>query len=273
VAGAGLKAVAGGLSPEDRVLVRRAAEHLEHPSLAARLTSLVGTPIEVGMELLPRGWHRGLNRLAERAIARAYGWAVQPLRRGGERIPQGRRYKAMALGTGAMGGAFGLVGLPFELPVTTTLMLRSIADIARNAGESLEEPDTRMACLEVFALGGRNEADDAAETGYYGLRVALGIPVSNAMYQLGRCGGTTGGGTALLGLISSVAPRFGITVSQKTAAQLVPAVGAAGGALANLLFMQHFQDMAHHHFNLRSLERRYGREMVQAVYEECAARL
>jgi hypothetical protein len=265
-----LQAVATTLSPEDRERIRQAAEHLEHPSLAARLTSVVGTPIEVAVQLLPRAWYKRMHGLAEQAIGRAYGSAIESLRPEQAWLSHDGFYKTMAVGTGAMGGALGLFGLPFELPIITTLMLRSIADIARNTGEDLRDPDTRMACLEVFALGGRTEADDAAETGYYGLRLALAIPVTTAMYRLRQHGVAAQGGTALLNIIASVAPRFGITLSQKTAAQLVPAVGAAGGALVNLLFMQHFQDMAHHHFTLRALERKYGRDAVQAVYEECA---
>ena len=49
--------------------------------------------------------------------------------------------------------------LALELPFTTTLMLRSIAGIAARHGENLEEPGSRLACLEVFALGPQgNEA-------------------------------------------------------------------------------------------------------------------
>ncbi len=44
----------------------------------------------------------------------------------------------MAAGvTGGVSGFFGLAALPVELPVTTTLMLRAIADIARHNGEDL----------------------------------------------------------------------------------------------------------------------------------------
>jgi hypothetical protein len=41
-------------------------------------------------------------------------------------------HKALATASGAAGGAFGLAALPFELPVSTIIMLRSIADIARS---------------------------------------------------------------------------------------------------------------------------------------------
>src|ERR1700722_15766104 len=62
-------------------------------------------------------------------------------------------HRALATASGAAGGTFGLAALPVELPVSTTIMLRSIADIARSEGEDLSDPETALACVEVFALG------------------------------------------------------------------------------------------------------------------------
>jgi hypothetical protein len=67
-------------------------------------------------------------------------------------------------------------------------------------------------------------------------------------------------------LISQIAARFSIPVSQKAAAQAVPLVGAAGGALINTLFIGHFQDVARGHFIVRRLERTHGAEQVRAAY-------
>jgi hypothetical protein len=60
--------------------------------------------------------------------------------------------------------------------------------------------------------------------------------------------------------------RFGVPVSEKIVAQSLPVVGAAGGALLNTLFIDHFQDMARGHFIVRRLERRYGKEVVRVAY-------
>jgi hypothetical protein len=68
-------------------------------------------------------------------------------------------------------------------------------------------------------------------------------------------------------LITLVAERFGIQITEKAAAQAVPALGAAGGALINTLFIDHFQDMARGHFIIRRLDRRYGEDAVRAAYE------
>ena len=50
--------------------------------------------------------------------------------------------------------------------------------------------------------------------------------------------------------------------------QAVPAIGAAGGAAINLVFINHFQDMARGHFTVRRLERKYGAEVIQREYKE-----
>jgi hypothetical protein len=71
-------------------------------------------------------------------------------------------------------------------------------------------------------------------------------------------------------LISKIASRFGVSVSQKAAAQAVPIVGAIGGGLINALFMDHFQNTAEAHFSVRKLERTYGADVVRREYERLA---
>jgi hypothetical protein len=44
-------------------------------------------------------------------------------------------------------------------------------------------------------------------------------------------------------------------------------IGALGGATVNVLFMNHFQRVAHGHFAVRRLERLYGATAVQRRYE------
>jgi len=68
--------------------------------------------------------------------------------------------------------------------------------------------------------------------------------------------------------IAAIAARFGVVVSEKAAAQAVPAIGAAGGAIINTIFIDHFQDMARGHFIVRRLERKYGEKTVRREYED-----
>jgi hypothetical protein len=255
------------LTPEDRKVLERAHEHLEHPSLAARVTSVVGTPIEIGLALMPRRWYKRIHGIAEALIARALDTAISSLRHRPD-VAHPHFYQALVAVSGAAGGAFGLLGMPAEMGVSTTIMLRSIADIARSEGEDLDTPESRLACLEVFALGGRTEEDDAADTGYYGLRLALSLPVSTAAYHVARKGLVVGDGAPfLVELIHGVASRFGIALSEKAAFYTLPVIGAATGATINMIFLHHFQEMARSHFAVRRLERKYGADVVRAAYE------
>ena len=158
-------------------------------------------------------------------------------------------------------------GLLVELPISTTIILRSIADIARGEGEDIESAETKITCLEVFALGGRSRADDGVETGYFAVRSALAQSVSEAARHIAERGLAEKGAPALVRFISNVASRFGVTVSEKVAAMAVPAIGAVGGAVVNAMFIHHFQDMARGHFIVRCLERSYDRELIQKEYE------
>ncbi|MEE7559396.1 EcsC family protein, partial [Xanthomonas sp. Kuri4-2] len=173
--------------------------------------------------------------------------------------------------TGGAGGFFGLAGLAVELPVTTTLMLRSIAEIARAEGESLDDPATALACLEVLAHGGRSRRDDGTESGYFAVRTAMAQQLNAAAHYLAAHGFASKGAPAMVSLVSRIAARFSVTVSEKIAAQAVPLVGAASGAALNTLFIAHFQAMARGHFTIRRLERRYGEQAVRQAYEALPA--
>ena len=72
---------------------------------------------------------------------------------------------------------------------------------------------------------------------------------------------------ALLSFVSRIASRFGLEVSEKVAAEMVPVAGAVGGLTLNVLFSQHFQSLAEGHFIVRRLERKYGSEAVRQDYE------
>jgi hypothetical protein len=249
------------LEQQDLQALRRAHHCLEHPSLAARLTNVVGTPIDIALQLLPKGWYQRLHGTAELAINKALEVGVSSLRHAHEPTAREGLYRTLVAGSGALGGLFGLAGMAVELPVTTTLMLRAIAEVARHEGEDFHAADTRAACLEVFALGGRSELDDAAETGYYGVRLALAAYLGANVLSTGHTA------SASAHFIQAVATRFGASLTERAAVQLLPVVGALGGAAINTVFMQHFQDMARGHFTVRRLERKYGAELVRSHYE------
>jgi hypothetical protein len=154
-----------------------------------------------------------------------------------------------------------------ELPISTTIMLRSIADIARSEGERINSGESKMACIEVFALGGLSKGDDDTGSGYFAVRAALAKSVTKAAEYIAEKGLAEEGAPALIRLIFQIADRFSIQVSEKVAVQALPAIGAIGGALINTWFISHFQNMAHGHFVVRRLERKYGSTTVKNAYD------
>ena len=244
-----------------------AKELLVSPSLAAKMTSLLGTPIEKGLDLLPAGWSGRLTKISHNVLHRALDVAVTTLDENGSHRSRNSLHRLFVAATGAGGGWFGLAALPIELPISTTIMLRSIADIARSEGESLKDIDARLACIEVFALGGTSRSDDAADSGYFAVRAALAGAVSEAARYIAQRGVAEEGAPVLVRLITQIAARFNVVVTEKAAAQAIPVIGSAAGAAINVLFIDHFQDVARGHFIVLRLERRHGSELVQAAYD------
>lgn len=258
------------LSDDDLADLQYAKSLLENASLAARIANVVGTPVEMLFKFLPRGASDLISAATTRALSAALRFAVSTM---GERHHHSADWlhKTVVTMTGAAGGAFGLPALAIELPISTVVMLRSIADIARSEGEPIRLAEGQLACLEVFALGGRRRGDDAAESGYFAVRAALAKALAEAAESVASRGLAQEGAPALVRFITQVAARFGIPVSEKVMAQSVPVVGAAGGAVINVLFIDHFQDVARGHFIVRRLERAYGAEAVQHAYSSLAA--
>lgn len=257
------------LADADLAALAHARSLLENPSLVARLSSFVGSPLEQGMARLPASWRARVGGLAHEALLRAMGTAARTLEPA-PRPASPRLHKLLGSVSGAGGGAFGLAGLTVEIPLSTVLIMRAILDIARAEGEHIDTPATRLAALEVFALGGNQRHDDATESGYYAVRAALATTVSEAARHLAEKGLSAEGAPALLRLITMVAARYKVQITQKAAGMLVPGIGAAAGATINLLFMNHFQDVSRGHFTVRRLERSYGPDAVRNAWDALA---
>ena len=60
------------ISAADLETLEWATQHLEHPSLAARLSSMVGTPIDIAVDLMPRPLYRRMRAVADAAIGKAF---------------------------------------------------------------------------------------------------------------------------------------------------------------------------------------------------------
>ena len=193
------------------------------------------------------------SSLVEAALKAAYSAGTFRLDR--EETTQPSRHllgRLLAAASGSASGLVGAAGLLADLPVTTTLMMRSIAAIARAHGEDISTEETRRACLEVFALGSPETGEQDIDAAFWATRAAF----SHASINL---------------LLNQAGRRFGMALAQKYLTQAVPLLGAVTGGTLNYLFMQHYQRMAEVHFTLRALERRRDPEAVRACFDAMLA--
>lgn len=261
------------LSADELRFLDDAAQYLEWPSFPMRVANIVGKPAELLLNRLPEQSQKLIGDKTQWALNQALKFAVsslssegRPLRRW-TRAAGSRVHVGVTAITGAIGGFFGLPSAALELPATTTLMLRSIAQIAARNGEDVRDPNTLLQCLEVFSFGSPKLG--AMESAYLTSRLAMAKQLNDAAVYIAKHGAkglASESAPALVKFLNRIASRFQIVVTEKLAAQAVPIVGAATGALINAAFTDHFNRVAEYHFGIVRLERRYGRETVQAAY-------
>ena len=236
-----------GLTPEDQETLRRAAvELLDARGVIMMVTEAVGHALDsVGgsiADFVEKKFGVDLKGKAE-AIVETTLWKVQSgvvfgMDDTSDTERWGWFHQLVAVASGATAGFVGAPGLLWDIPVTTGMIMRSVADIARSyPGENLASDETKRACIEVFAFGGPEAEDDDADTGYWLVR-------SGANHM------------AIELLIKTVAARFGVTLGEKALAQAIPIAGLLAGGGLNYAFMDYYQQMARVHFAIRDVERR-----------------
>lgn len=287
------------LSANQLKLISDAALYLEKPSLLMKIANVVGKSLEFFTRGLDKIVAGRVEEAVNMTLRTALGVAVYTVPADSESGPVGHDahhpliegnindigtrvafwHKVSVAITGTVSGLFGLPGLAVELPLTTTIMLRSIAAIAQDFGEDLNEADIRLQCLSVFCLGGPGRSDDAMESAY--LTSRMGLQAELTMASRAAAGMTTeqlsamiqkGTAPALVNLLGRIAARFNVAVTEKMIAQAIPILGAATGAAINVAFMGHFNRVARFHFGLRQLERQHGVEVIQNAYREAAGK-
>jgi hypothetical protein len=265
------------LPPNHLKALQGAIRDLESRDFAAQLADYAGRPIARALRLMPRSASDRFHRVVEGAILRSLHVAIRSIETKSRRPPAQRASSLLAGISGGVSGFFGLPALAVELPLTTTLMLRAIADIARHHGEALSTLDARLACMEVFALGAPNVAPPGsaprADVGYYASRALIGRLAGDAAAMFAERGLANASAPMVGSLVTEIAARFGIVVSERSAASALPVLGAVGGATVNVIFMNHFQRIARGHFTIRRLERQFGPGLVRRLYDAQAPRL
>jgi hypothetical protein len=257
-------------SNQDLADLRLAKSKLENPNLAARVADLIGRPIEAGFKLLPHNWNQKIREITQAALLKGLELAMHTLgeSESGKKESHEWLHKVLVTASGVAGGAAGLASLAIELPISTAIILRSIAEIARSEGHQLNSLEVKLSCLEVFALGGTSQKYSASESGYWAVRGVLAKTFSEAATYIAERGFAEKTAPPLVRFIAAIASRFSAVVTEEIAAKAIPVVGAVAGGTINLLFMDHFQEMARGHFIIKRLEKKYGAKFVEQNYNE-----
>jgi hypothetical protein len=273
------------MNEEDLVFLEEAYEFLENTSFVTKITDFVGKPIEIGMKSLPVSAQEKIASVSETALTSSLSMAHKTLMKveSGDDLKSKNKeslinrvgHDIATMATGAVGGFFGLPGLVIELPITTTLIMRSILSQGRSYGDMSEE-ELITNGLYVFSLGSlKSNDDDEMDSAYYSSRIAMDLAIKQASeYILKNTGKALlknieqGSAPIILELVTKIAQRFEIVVTEKMLAESLPIVGAIGGAGINLLFTDFFTQSAKYHFGLKGLELKYGLEVVQLEYQK-----
>lgn len=162
-------------------MLANAAQQLESTNLATTISHTVGMPIEKAMSELPGHWASIVSKITRTALEKAMDTALYSLDKK-PTTPKNTILKLLASTSGAIGGTFGITALAIELPISATIMLRSIVDVARSYDEDLDDLDCKMACLTVFALSGGDSSkkNETADTSYYAVRSFLTKAIGGA---------------------------------------------------------------------------------------------
>jgi hypothetical protein len=260
------------LSQPDREALKLAVHNLENPNFAARLADYAGVPVNRVLSILPKFANGQLSAMVRSAVMKGLDVAIDTLEEDASQPPLTGFSSFLAGVTGGVSGLIGFAALPFELPLTTTFMLRAIAAIARHEGEDLSQIEARLACLEVFAFGAKRPAGQQIDIGYYAARALLNKYTSEIAAFVAERGAVDVSAPVVTGLVSEIVSRFGLVVSDKAAAGALPILGAVGGATVNVIFMDHFQRIAQGHFTLRRLERTYGSATIRQLYADLSTK-
>lgn len=273
------------LNPEQIIFIHDAAKFLDNPGLAIRAMNILGQPLDALQKKLPESVRDKIGEIVQKSLEAALIAAIKTVHTKSdaglhwqEKLNSsrktGRLHTATVAVSGAVGGLFGLLALPVELPFSTTMMLRGISDVAAHWEMDLEDPNVQLQCLYVFTLGSMQSAeDDDVESTYLSSRLAFEQMIRAASAYMAKKSAKeilrafdTGAAPALMKLIARIARSFELALTEKLVAESVPLVGAIGGATINALFCDYFVEAAHYHFGLLHLEHKHGKQAVRDAF-------
>jgi hypothetical protein len=246
--------------------LQRAKIFLSHTSRFIQILSILGKPVEVVLHLLPRSIQNLIQKIFQTMLKRCLAVSIASLQKEPVKALSHKHHLSAVACTGAIGGAFGLPALFIELPVSTTIMLRSIASIAQSEGFDPRDPEVQIACLEVFFLSEEQIKNPSTEMSYWVIRAGMTKAVTETVSQWTTRGVLDHSSSVILKIAGMISSRTGILLSEQLLLKILPIIGAIGGAATNYIFLEHFQNIAHGHFIIKRLEKKHSPEIIQSQY-------
>lgn len=264
-------------SSEHQEKLENAVKILEFPTFTAKAAEVIGKPAELALTALPAPISNKIGQFTQACLHTAFRVVLLTVNKK-KRFKKAQNiiHKGLVTATGATGGFFGAPALAAELTASTAIMMRSIAEIAREKGEDLTAIEPRLACISVLGLDASSTVkgtDDTNASKYFAIKKAMASEIAKATEYYAANAVSEETPPVVVKLLNKIAERFGIQLTEKIAAEWIPVFGAVTGGSINLLFISHFQRIAEGHFTVRQLERMYGKQRTQMEYEGVLSRL
>jgi hypothetical protein len=106
------------MNESDLKRLEEAAKLLENPRWIAKITNMIGMPIDWAIKNLPKGAGSIITQATEKAITKALVIAVSTMDQKYRGKPFKWSHRFAVVTAGGAGGFFGLPGLAVELPLT-----------------------------------------------------------------------------------------------------------------------------------------------------------
>ncbi|MEC3862039.1 EcsC family protein [Mesobacterium sp. TK19101] len=229
----------------DEVMETLARRYRRAGNLGVQLLNSLNGPTDALLDRLPPAARVRLEGLTIRGLEAAMTAASGT--RGLVKDQKGWVNTATTAAAGLAGGVGGLPTALAELPVTVTLLMRSIQAVAVDYGFDPDDDQTRKDALLVFAAQG-----------------PLAGAATNLDLNFLASRATLNGANVLIG-IGLVAPKLAAVLGRKLAVQTVPVLGAVTAVATNFAYCDYYQQMAHVVFGLRRLSEETGTPFVVLV--------
>lgn len=133
---------------------------------------------------------------------------------------------------GAISGAFGLIGLAADIPLTITFALRTIHKIGLCYGYTLDDEQGKQIVLGILAASGANTMEEklSALLTLHQIKILVQKTTWAAMEKVAENQFTKEAGVLA---VRAVAKSLGVNMTKRKTLQAIPVIGALVGASVN----------------------------------------